>query len=196
MIGLFKKSKKKEEVSLDLGLTDNTIKAKEQEIILKYLQSDEKIECALYAHWENLFDGKKNMLVLTDKRILAIKGGLFLDTSSGFTAIEYPNISSVTFEDPGKWGKPGKIGFDNILGKITITTTNVEFKVKVLKFFAKQASDIIIEHINNGKQNISGPSIYQNIDIADQIKKLADLKDQGIITEDEFISQKGKLLGM
>lgn len=34
------------------------------------------------------------------------------------------------------------------------------------------------------------------IDIADQIQKLADLKAQGILTEEEFTSQKRKLLGL
>ncbi len=32
------------------------------------------------------------------------------------------------------------------------------------------------------------------IDVADQLRKLADLRDQGILTEDEFAAQKAKLL--
>jgi len=32
-------------------------------------------------------------------------------------------------------------------------------------------------------------------DTADQLHKLADLKDRGVITEDEFTAQKAKLLG-
>lgn len=36
----------------------------------------------------------------------------------------------------------------------------------------------------------------QPIDVADQIKKLAELKDRGILTDDEFAAQKQKLLGM
>jgi Short C-terminal domain len=31
-------------------------------------------------------------------------------------------------------------------------------------------------------------------DIADQIKKLADLRDQGVLTEDEFQQKKAELL--
>ena len=33
-------------------------------------------------------------------------------------------------------------------------------------------------------------------DLADQLRKLADLRDQGILTEDEFLAQKIKLLGV
>jgi len=33
-------------------------------------------------------------------------------------------------------------------------------------------------------------------DIADQIKKLADLKEQGILTEEEFSAKKKKILGI
>jgi hypothetical protein len=32
-------------------------------------------------------------------------------------------------------------------------------------------------------------------DVADQLRKLADLRDQGILTDDEFAAQKAKLLG-
>jgi hypothetical protein len=196
MIGLFRKSKDKEDNLLDIGLTDNTIKTKDKEIILSYLLPNEKVEAALFADWGNLFDGKKNMLVLTDKRVLAIKRGYFLDTTSGFNAIEYSNINSVSFEEPGKWGTPGKIGFDNLLGKVTITTQNTVFQAKVTKLYAKQVSDIITGHINDHRQKVSVPSESRNVDIAEQIKKFADLKDQGIITEEEFIEQKQKLLKM
>lgn len=192
-MGLFKTKK---ENLMDLGITDNTIGTKDQEIILNYLLPEEKIEMALFADWGDLFDSKKNMFLVTDKRIMAIKRGYFLDTTSGFTAIEYSNINSVSFEEPGKWGTPGKIGLDNLLGKITITTQSTVFLAKVNKQYAKQVSDIITQHINNSRHSSPTPLSTNTFDIADQIKKLADLKEQGILTEDEFSSQKAKLLDM
>jgi hypothetical protein len=33
------------------------------------------------------------------------------------------------------------------------------------------------------------------VDVADQLKKLADLRDQGILSDEEFAAQKAKLLG-
>ena len=40
------------------------------------------------------------------------------------------------------------------------------------------------------------PRIYTNTSNADELKKYADLKDQGIITEDEFQAKKKKLLDL
>ena len=33
------------------------------------------------------------------------------------------------------------------------------------------------------------------VDVVDQLKRFADLRDQGILTEEEFTAQKAKLLG-
>jgi hypothetical protein len=136
------------------------------------------------------------MFLLTDKRVMAIKRGRFLDTTSGFSAIEYSNINSVSFEEPGKWGTPGKFGLDNLLGKITITTQNTVFLVKVSKQYAKQVSDLITQHINTSYQSSSTSPPSNAPDIADQLKKFADLKEQGILTEEEFAAQKQKILGV
>jgi len=38
------------------------------------------------------------------------------------------------------------------------------------------------------------PSAAQPVDVADELRKLAGLRDDGIITEDEFQEQKAKLL--
>ena len=40
------------------------------------------------------------------------------------------------------------------------------------------------------------PRIYTNTSNADELKKYADLKDQGIITEEEFQAKKKKLLDL
>jgi hypothetical protein len=34
------------------------------------------------------------------------------------------------------------------------------------------------------------------LDVADQLRKLAELRDQGVLTEEEFAAQKAKLLGL
>jgi hypothetical protein len=39
------------------------------------------------------------------------------------------------------------------------------------------------------------PAAEPQLDLADQLRKLADLRDAGILTEDEFAAQKAKLLG-
>ena len=44
--------------------------------------------------------------------------------------------------------------------------------------------------------NIVKQSSENNVDVAEQLKKLADLKDSGVLTEEEFNSQKAKLLSI
>ena len=39
------------------------------------------------------------------------------------------------------------------------------------------------------------PSPVPTADLAEQLKKLAELREQGILTEDEFAAEKKKLLG-
>jgi hypothetical protein len=39
------------------------------------------------------------------------------------------------------------------------------------------------------------PSAEPQPDLADQLRKLADLRDAGILTDEEFAAQKAKLLG-
>ena len=39
------------------------------------------------------------------------------------------------------------------------------------------------------------PAPAQEVDVVSQLERLADLKDQGILTEEEFAAQKAKLLG-
>lgn len=40
------------------------------------------------------------------------------------------------------------------------------------------------------------PAAGGGTDVADQLQKLADLRDQGILTDEEFEAQKAKILGM
>ena len=51
---------------------------------------------------------------------------------------------------------------------------------------ALQAQDAQREYVRDAAHGIS---------TADELQKLKDLSDQGVITEDEFIAQKAKLLG-
>lgn len=37
--------------------------------------------------------------------------------------------------------------------------------------------------------------VADQVDVVDQLKRFADLRDQGILTEEEFTAQKAKLLG-
>jgi len=40
------------------------------------------------------------------------------------------------------------------------------------------------------------PAAAPQMDVATQLEKLADLKDRGLLTDDEFATEKAKILGM
>ena len=95
---------------------------------------------------------------------------------------------------------------DMLLSKIS----SIDVKPGVLSStvtFHASGNDLTVEKmadaadfVKNVKHHMSStdtPMVTANtVDIADQLKKLADLKEQGILTEDEFSAQKTKLLDM
>jgi len=125
--------------------------------------------------------GKLNgVLVLTSKRVLFYHKKLI----GGYQSEEYPlnRISSINFNS-GLLGGSIKIhasGNDLEMGWIP-KDEGVEDFVKNVKMYMDEPTT----------DTPAGQS-----DIADQLKKLADLKEQGILTEDEFAAQKAKLLDM
>ncbi|MCK5643725.1 MAG: PH domain-containing protein [Gammaproteobacteria bacterium] len=127
--------------------------------------------------------GKLNgVLVLTSNRVLFY----YKKMIGGYQSEEYPlnRISSINFNS-GLLGSSIKIhasGNDLEMGWIP-KDEGVEDFVK----HVKSSMDSPTTNTSMGNQ----PT-----DIADQLKKLADLKEQGILTEDEFTTQKAKLLGM
>jgi len=46
-----------------------------------------------------------------------------------------------------------------------------------------------------GLAGLGGTPVEEQPDIADQLSKLADLRDRGVLTDAEFEAQKQKLLG-
>jgi hypothetical protein len=69
-----------------------------------------------------------------------------------------------------------------------IVTFNTNEEAKKFLAFKEIVEDRIKELKNQNKNS--------SLSIADEIKKLADLKEQGILTEEEFLLQKKKLMGL
>jgi len=131
-------------------------------------------------------DTKNNgVLVLTPKRVLFY----YLKHKNGYGSEDYPldEISSINF---------------------TISVTGSNIKVhsnnNVLEVMGIPKNEDIEAFVKNTKQYIEKykapvaavSKSNNNLDIAEQIRKFAELRDQGILTEEEFTIQKKKLLGM
>jgi len=74
--------------------------------------------------------------------------------------------------------------------------------MKLIQKNANEAKDILSVIIDNAKRMaaqaapvISQPATPQSISVADELMKLAKLKADGILTEEEFVAQKKLLLG-
>lgn len=55
--------------------------------------------------------------------------------------------------------------------------------------------DFVEKRIVELKQRPAAVAVVQEIDVADQLLKLSQLRDQGILTHEEFEAQKAKVLG-
>jgi len=143
---------------------------------------------------ENVIQGTYNngngILVATNRRLVFVdKGILFGLKVEDFS---YDKISSIQYET------------GIFFGKLTIFTSgNKAIVDNVIKAKVRVFGDWVRARISAPKENaIQQPATtvhstpQDNVNIADQLERLAKLKEQGILTEDEFESQKKKLLGL
>lgn len=143
--------------------------------------------------WENenieklvqgMYNGGQGILVATNKRLVFVDKGLIF----GLKVEDFPyeKITSIQY----------KTGL--VLGKITIFASGNKADIenvdkKQTRNFAEYVRAKITKTTDHATKSMSS-SNTSSLDIADQIKKLADLRDSGILTEEEFITQKEKLL--
>ncbi len=87
----------------------------------------------------------------------------------------------------------------HIFGGKTIVIRSTSAKIKIP--FVENADEVVafiseaIEQAKNKREhNVAEQSITPPTDVTDSIKKLAELKDSGIITEEEFNQKKSDLL--
>jgi hypothetical protein len=143
-------------------------------------------------------------LVITDHRVIVIKVGFRTGQTLGGKVISYPypNISSVEVRSPilsgvfeisaagtqgvekSYWNPGGKGGAWHAPNAIAI------LKRQVPKF--QQAANLIREHARQASGPAAPPAPTQNI--PEQIQGLAALRDQGILSADEFEAKKTDLL--
>lgn len=155
----------------------NWLGKKEVKELPNIIQSNEVIKCLI----QGIYNKGNGLLVLTDKRLIFIdKGFVNLKTE------DFPlkRISSIQFESGILYAKI-KIHTSSNIAEIE----NVD-KVQG-KEFVNFVKSQIEESENNGNKS---KVIQQQPDILLQIEKLSELKDKGILTEDEFNDKKAKLL--
>lgn len=149
--------------------------------LAEYLWDNEQVERMVSGQ----YGGGQGVLVLTNRRLLFLKDGIMRKTLEDFPL---EKISSV------QWSS------GIVQGKITIFASGNKAEVKgILTSAGKDLADLARERITDVSKTAkpapgaSGPSGAASV--ADELRKLAELRDAGVLTEDEFAAQKARLLG-
>lgn len=175
-----------EEVKEQIGVIDGASRflgRKEIKELPKILWEDEKVEKVVQGTYNN----SNGLLVATNKRLVFVNKGIGKLKVEDFP---YDKLTSIQYETG--W----------MLGSITIFTSGNKAEIKnVHKDQCKNFADNVRARItavsgHASAPNVAPPSVTppSGADVVDQLERLAKLKEQGILSDDEFRLQKEKIL--
>jgi hypothetical protein len=146
-------------------------------------------------------EGANGQLILTNSGVLIGHEGLWNKSIAGFTKGEklilYKNITGVQFKEPGMtWGYVQFTisgGIENRGGAFQAGAdeNTVTFNKDKLEIFRK-IRDVVEEKINTPAVTIA--PVQSKTSIADELQKLAELKREGLITDEEYSQLKSQLI--
>lgn len=139
------------------------------------LWEDEEVADAI----SGTLDGKNGLLVATNKRIIFIKKGL---VRASVEDIPYDKMSSLEYDQGVLFGS---IKFYASGNRVHID--------KIQKARVRPFAEGLRARITGAQTHASAQAPMTAID---QVKQLAELRDQGIITAEEFDAKKKQLLGL
>lgn len=174
-----------EEVREQIGSIDGASKflgRKEIKELPKILWEDERVEMLV----QGTYNAGNGVLVATNKRLV------FVDKGIGKLKVEdfpYDKLTSIQYETG--W----------TMGTITMFASGNRAEIKnVVKDRCKNFADYVRARITAASKHASAPRAAEPAvgngggDFVDRLERLARLKEQGILTDDEFQVQKQKLL--
>lgn len=161
-----------------LGDFDKWFTKKERNYLHEVINPGETI----HAMTSGLLAGNTWLVTITNKRVLFLDKGLIY----GLKQMEMPisQISAVSH----------KTGI--MFGKLEISTAGGTKEIgQIEKKDVPKIAQIISDLVNNYREaKSSSVGGSDKIDIVSQLERLSSLKNQGILTEEEFNQQKAKLL--
>jgi hypothetical protein len=104
--------------------------------------------------------------------------------------LEDPHFSAGSAE-PGRTS--GDVLLDNIKGPYVVRDLLMPLMAEARAKKLEEQPHLVV--IDRSDPDGHGPAAAQ-IDVADQLRKLATLRDEGILSDDEFAAQKAKLLSL
>ena len=139
-------------------------------------------------------------LVLTDRRVILIKSGIGTWGTGAFglktKSVLFEHISSVDTSSGLMFGEIEIIasGMTEKAGGGFFAGAKKDSVIQFEKKFFDQVDQLAAKIRDLAMSSRSGQPQAVTADIPDQIKKLAALRDDGILTEDEFQKKKSDLL--
>lgn len=128
------------------------------------------------------------LLLLTDRRLIVFSSLAKVDIKS----IPLESITSIDVVRAAVFGD----------GRITVIEIKEVARKTTLREFTKEFTDKFFDTLSNAhiavknKPTIPPQTPTSGSDPISQLERLAELKAKGILTEDEFLAQKRKVLGM
>lgn len=165
-----------------LGGLDSYLGRREIKELPNILWHDEKVENII----QGLYNNSNGVLVATNKRLVFVDKGILF----GLKVEDFPydKISSIQYET------------GLLMGKMTIFTSGNKAVIdNVEKSKVRAFGDWVRARISAPKDNVLTQPIAQTqttsgSDPLEKLERLAKLKEQGILTDDEFQKQKQQIL--
>lgn len=159
-----------------IGKDSLSVRKKEIMELPKILQSDEVIEHIISGSYE----GGLGVLVATNKRLVFVDKGMLW--GSKVEDFPYDKITSIQY-DTGM-----------LMGTIKIHASGNKADIhNVAKMWTKDFADFVRLKISS-ETNVASEPTQPAVDMLSQLERLAKLRDQGVLTEEEFNEQKAKML--
>ena len=147
-----------------------------------------------------IFEGYKGVIRVYDDKVEIEKSGFFFNNTA--KTLPMSNIVSVSIK-PSGWGR-GYIEFTTPGSRDSRNTEEALNNENALCFKngrqdaeAKKIKEYVEEQILKLSQNKGGTTVVQQATSpAEELKKMKELLDMGIITKEEFDEKKKQLLGL
>ena len=135
----------------------------------------------ILGHTRGFYDGNTWLICVTDRRLLFVDKGMVTGMKS--TEIPLDSVGSVNYQTKA------------LGGNITVTAAGTDRHIgKMKKGDVKDIANLISEATAKMKQQNTAPAAAPAVSAMDELKKLAELKEAGVLSEEEFNEQKTKLL--
>ncbi len=157
--------------------------SKQLDGVREHLQVGEEIIASVLGAYETKLMGNDSVrngaLIATDRRLVFYAKKL---TGYDLESFPYSAISSLEISK-------GMMG-----SRVAFFASGNKVSIKWIK--DAEALAAVIDATNSRRSAAPAPPATDGLDAVDQIKRLAELRDSGLLTDDEFQAKKTQLLGL